>query len=146
MKLLVKRRWLSTKSTEGELFVDGAHEAFTLEPPVRSDSVKPRAIPDGTYEVKIAFSPKHNRFLPHVTGVPGFDDIEIHIGNFPADTLGCLLVGQTRGVDAVYNSKAEFDLLYPRIQDALAESPVFISYVTELAMAKAAQISPTEGR
>lgn len=128
MKLEVHRRWLDAIATEGELWVDGVKEAYTLEPPFRSDDVKPRAIPCGTYQVKILLSEKHNRFLPHVMDVPGFEAIEIHIGNWPKDTLGCLLVGTTRGDDAIFGSTAEFNSLYPRIKEACDAGDVYITY------------------
>ncbi len=41
--------------------------------------------------------------------VPGFTGIRIHIGNFPKDTEGCILVGTKLGIDKVVNSKIAFD-------------------------------------
>src|SRR5262249_11019059 len=89
MKLEVKRQWFTTRSTVGELFIDGVHFCYTLEPPTRDDEIKPRAIPVGTYDVRIGWSPKHHRLIPMVGGVPGFSGVEIHIGNYPRDTEGC---------------------------------------------------------
>ena len=117
MKLEVRRQELTELSTRGELLIDGVHECWTLEPVSRSDEVKPRAIPEGTYTVTRRFSPKHNRDVPHVEDVPGFEEIEIHPGNFPQDTVGCTLVGQTKGSqpDFIGSSKAAFNALWEKL-------------------------------
>jgi len=129
MKLLVNRTDFTSLSTEGELLVDGQPFGFSLEPPRKFDNTKPRAIPPGTYNVTIRFSPKHNRLLPHVENVPGFDDIEIHIGNWPKDTLGCLIVGQKKDHDFVGGSKVEFDALFQKMTEAKEKSePITITY------------------
>lgn len=120
MDLFVKRDRSDERCVGGELLVDNQHAGWTLEPPYRPGNVKPRAIPAGTYPLTIAWSDKHGRDLPRVLNVPGFDAIEIHIGNFPKDTLGCLLVGQTRGKDGVLNSAAEFLKLYVEMKEAFA--------------------------
>jgi hypothetical protein len=129
MNLEVKRKVFTEKSVIGDLLVNGEPAGVTLEPPKRDE--KPCAIPVGTYDVHIRFSPKHNRMLPHVDDVPGFSEIEIHIGNFPQDTEGCLLVGTEVGPlpDEILHSTAEFQPLFDRMQTAMAEAePITISY------------------
>jgi len=97
MKIAVGRDIYSTLSVQGQLYLDDAHECFTLEPSVKTDGTKPRAIPNGTFPLTIRWSWKFKRHVPHVENVPGFDAIEQHIGNFPEDTDACTLVGQVRG-------------------------------------------------
>lgn len=127
MKLLVNRNKFTGLSTEGTLLVDGQFSGFTLEPPNRD--IKPCAIPPGTYDVTIRWSEKHKRLIPHVENVPGFEDIEIHIGNWPKDTLGCLLIGQKEGPDFIEGSKLEFDELFRRMTEAKAMGdPITITY------------------
>lgn len=62
------------------------------------------AIPEGTYPLLIIHSPSFKLWLPYVQGVPGFEGIRIHAGNYPDDTQGCILVGENRvpgmGVDS----------------------------------------------
>lgn len=125
MNLSVQREKLTKQSTIGRLTIDGVDNFFlyTLEPEKRDDDVKPRAIPAGTYALTIRFSPKHGRLVPHVEMVPGFEEIEIHIGNSPRDTLGCLLVGRTYPEpDFIGGSHAAFDDLFGRLFAAANEN------------------------
>lgn len=128
MKLIVKRTDKSSLSVIGELWIDGLFYCYTLEPAEKSESVKPRAIPLGTYDVTIRQSPRFKRLMPHVENVPGFEGILIHSGNFPADTEGCLLVGKYKGPnpDFIGSSKLAFNPLFLRLTQAT--EPITISY------------------
>jgi len=97
MKITVRRDLYSSLSTQGRMLLDDEQFCYTLEPPVKLDNTKPRAIPVGTYPLTIRWSDKFQRHMPHVENVPGFVAIEQHVGNFPRDTDGCTLVGYTRG-------------------------------------------------
>jgi Steigviridae/Suoliviridae L,D-carboxypeptidase/transpeptidase len=129
MGWLVRRRWPTSLSVEGELWHDSEFECYTLEPPYKTDDSKPRAIPVGTYDLDIRLSPHFGRLMPHVENVPGFTDIMIHYGNYPQDTEGCTIVGAIRGSDFVGHSRDEFNALFLRIQDALAAGPQTITYM-----------------
>ena len=125
MNVSVQREKLTQQSTIGRLTIGGVDGFFvyTLEPETREDQVKPRAIPAGTYALTIRFSPKHGRLVPHLELVPGFDEIEIHIGNYPRDTQGCTLVGRTNPQpDFIGGSHAAFDDLFGRLFAAAVEN------------------------
>lgn len=115
MNLHVTRTTFTQFSTCGTLTVEGK-TFYTLEPPKRD--YKPCCIPLGTYDVSIRWSEKHKRLVPHVENVPGFTEIEIHVGNFPKDTEGCLLVGRSSGTDQVSGSRLAFDALFSILSDA----------------------------
>ena len=112
MKLEVRRKTESSKCILGELWIDGQQECFTLEP-ARENPVHPGhpCIPAGEYELILSFSPHFKMITPEVINVPGRTAIRIHPGNFPKDSLGCTLVGETKGTDSVYTSKIAFEKL-----------------------------------
>ena len=120
LEMTLERQIFSEESTIGELFIDGKHECWTLEDPVRTGPkiAGVTAIPAGTYDVRITWSPKFRHDVPLLLGVVGFEGVRIHIGNTPEDTQGCVLVGQTRGFDWIGRSQAAYDLLYAKLLTA----------------------------
>jgi len=123
MKIEVVRKTLDDECTIGEMSLDGVFECYTLEPQVRPDGAEKvfgkTAIPYGTYPVSITFSNHFQRDLPLLGNVPNFEGVRIHPGNYPQDTEGCCLVGESAGRDDILQSKAAFDGLFPKIRDAI---------------------------
>ena len=76
------------------------------------------AIPEGSYRVLVTFSPRFNKWLPYLQGVPGFEGIRIHVGNEPKDTQGCILVGENKVKGMVVNSRIWLHRLMQRISEA----------------------------
>ena len=76
------------------------------------------AIPEGSYRLLITKSPRFKKWLPYVQGVPGFEGIRIHAGNYPDDTQGCILVGENKVKGMVVNSRIWLHRLMNRIQAA----------------------------
>lgn len=96
------------------------------------------AIPFGTYAVTLSVvSPRFAQSatyrkiggrLPRLLNVPHFDGILIHIGNTPADTAGCILVGRNTIVGRLTDSTSTFFTLYDRLQQAdRASQPITIT-------------------
>jgi hypothetical protein len=84
--------------------------AQTLELPWNNNAPDASCIPAGTYLCTLRWSPEHAMNLYWITGVPNRADVEIHWGNFPSNTLGCVLVAESRDPDGtdVDNSKTAF--------------------------------------
>lgn len=86
-----------SQSEEGTfgVFFDplGTQLCVTCEPP---PDVEHPCIPEGTYNFSIYESPTKGQVWI-TQEVPARTNIEIHIGNTDADTLGCICVGTTFG-------------------------------------------------
>lgn len=112
MNIRVVRDTPTLISTIGKMFVNNPTAyCQTLEPPIKTDGSKPRAIPCGTYPLTVRYSPRFKRDVPHIENVLGFSDVEIHIGNSAEDTHACVLTGKTRGEDYIYHSGEMFEPL-----------------------------------
>lgn len=123
MELTLNRIFLGSSATIGELYVDGEHIADTLEDRVRPEGEKiygKTAIPEGTYEMVLSYSPRFKKILPEILNVPNFTGIRIHCGNSSADSSGCVLVGTWDGEkeDWVGNSRIAFNELMSLLQKA----------------------------
>lgn len=119
MRIILLRFAQQPGWTLGALFIDERFECFTVEDEARAIKVPGvTAIPEGIYSVRITYSPKFNRMLPLIENVPGFDGIRIHIGNTAADTDGCIIPGVMAAAGRVLESRAAFDALYAKIQEA----------------------------
>ena len=55
------------------------------------------AIPYGTYELKVTWSPAFERNMTLICNVPHFEGVRIHWGTTVKQTEGCLLVGEKDG-------------------------------------------------
>ena len=130
MILTLKRIARRDKYTIGRLYVDGVRFCDTLEDTDRGlastmtlGEINRRkvygmtAIPTGTYDVLMTYSPKfaskswakpYNGRLPLLNNVQGFSGVRIHPGNTAADTQGCILVGQNTVVGKVTQSADTF--------------------------------------
>lgn len=106
IKLKLKRQPSSSKSTTGELFINGVFFCYTLEDVEREEKIYGEtAIPRGTYKIVLSYSSKFKRVLPMLLDVPDFSGIRIHRGVHAGHTEGCILVGFSKGVNEIYHSK-----------------------------------------
>ncbi len=141
MKLTVFRYNSQDDFTQGLLFIDGKFECHTIEDEQRTLKVHSEtAIPNGTYEIKLRtegkfhqnYSTKFKLFhkgMLHVTNVPGFEYILIHIGNDDDDTAGCLLVGRGANYDSIIESTIAYENMYKKVLPALERGEkVMIEY------------------
>lgn len=141
MELKVKRKAKRETYVIGDLSIDEVFFSNTLEDTDRgltsdmSDEeikeIKQKgitAIPTGRYKVVMNVqSPKFSKYkqyefckgyLPRLVDVPGYEGVLIHIGNYPKDTDGCILVGKNTVKGAVMNSTDTFKKLYDILKNA----------------------------
>lgn len=129
MKLLLKRKYKAANYTIGDLSVNGRFFCHTIEDTVRKlpeqcpDTPTGRqcrclgkvyartAIPAGTYQVTMKYSPRFKRVLPYLHDVPHFLGILIHSGNTEADSAGCIIVGRNTVKGKVTESRKTLEAL-----------------------------------
>ena len=115
LELVIDRFLFSKCSTIGKLYVNGLFVGYTLEPSVDSKKL----INEGTYTCTFSPTPEWSRFFGderygyqiRLEDKNGRKGILFHIGNYPQDTEGCILVGTSHGVDSVYNSTLCYESL-----------------------------------
>ena len=124
MKLTIRRYKDIEDGTIGKFELTGVNTVlmtgYTLESagPDTTARGKDRRIPAGLYSVVWHRSPKFNRVVPVLYNeqVPKDRYIEIHAGNYPKHTEGCILVGKLANDEGVFESKATLEALLSFIQ------------------------------
>ena len=137
MELVLKREDFTKNSTIGSLSVNGVFECYILEDTDRGltsemsleeiNKIKQygvTAIPYGRYRIKRTKSERfslkagHTVIMPLLLDVKGYAGVRMHIGNYPKDTLGCLLSGRKKGVDCIIESTKATQQLEKKIEGA----------------------------
>jgi Family of unknown function (DUF5675) len=121
--ITIVRETFTENSTMGELYLDGAWQCFTLEPPESAigSTGKPELVQLGTYQAALEMSPKFGTITPHLKGVPFYDDngphgpVELHWGDYPGNTDGCCLVGGMRAMNFVGNTRVALKMLVAKL-------------------------------
>ena len=123
---------LNLVSVDREIF-----QCFTLEDQYRLKKVMADTrIPAGTYEIKLRTEgrlhtkykkkfPEMHKGMLHITKIPNFKYVYIHIGNTKKDTAGCPLVGNLPAKHLFKSNRykvIESTLAYKRIYPQIVES------------------------
>ncbi len=143
MKLRLQRIARKGCYTIGKLYINGKYFSDTLEDTdrglsqdmpeeqLRKMKVKGQtAIPTGTYNVIITYSPKYKKPMPLLLGVPAYEGVRIHSGNTHKDTEGCILVGENREIGKVLNSRYTFNKLFTKLQTAFDKGETITLEIT----------------
>ena len=85
-------------------------------------------IPDGTYPLKMTWSPRFKKDMPEICDVPEREGIRIHMGTRPEHSQGCVLVNfmSLENIKAFINridKWYENEPLYIRIESRLEQDP-----------------------
>lgn len=125
MKLELHREVFTEKSTIGKLHVNGVPTCETLEDFDRhleeggKKVYGKTCIQRGVYGVIVDMSARFKVRMPLLLKVPQFEGVRIHPGNTSEDTEGCILVGKTRGVDFVGDSRKAYEALMANLEAAI---------------------------
>ena len=120
MNLKIQRYLQNPTVTLGNFYrEDGTKICKTLELPWLNNQHGISCIPAAPYTVELTDHPIHG-WVFQVMNVPDRDDILLHIGNFPKDTHGCILLGLRVGDDghSIENSSSAFDAFMKEMADA----------------------------
>ena len=130
MILQLKRKIFTDDSTIGELSIDGVFICYTLEDKVRDTKIQNvTAIPYGKYEVIINFSNRFQQYMPLLLNVPNYAGIRIHSGNKSTHTEGCILVGSSKSLNFIGNSRATYRSLFARMKLVEKKEKIFINII-----------------
>lgn len=145
MEIIVDRYVSNSDTTLSRISVDGKFCVYGLEDAPRAVKIHGKTrIPAGRYQVKTRFEGRHyeqykrlfaewHRGSLHITDVPGFTWVMIHIGNTEEDTEGCLLVGSSVSVKngdiSLLKSRAAYKTFYLTVIDAAERGELFITFL-----------------
>jgi Family of unknown function (DUF5675) len=119
MRMVLQRQTQSQLCTMGEIQIGGAFSAWTLERQGPQFVASYHRAPAGIYKVTLYPSQKFRRIMPLLNDVPGCSDCEIHWGNWPWNSHGCILIGTMKGDNCLYNTREKFAELFPVIEAAV---------------------------
>ena len=109
--VVVNRKIAFAEGLIGELSVNGTFVCYTLELAWLWNENNKSCVPPGKYHGFLRHDHK-DKWRIELIGVPGHrKHVQIHIGNFPRDIKGCVVVGTSYKPDAVFNSLQAYEKL-----------------------------------
>jgi Family of unknown function (DUF5675) len=110
VKLRIERQHIGKNCTSGQISLEGSIVGYTLERPWQGNIPLISSIPPGRYNGHVRKN-TNDRWRIELTDVPGRTNVQLHVGNFVADGLGCVLIGANLSQDlcALTDSKKTFD-------------------------------------
>jgi hypothetical protein len=109
--ILIIRDEFTEKSTLGKLYLNGEFYGHTLELAWKDNEKNVSCVPKGVYNARKRSGDESGKYkYQHIEilDVPNRSKILIHIGNYPKSTQGCVLLGSTRALNFVGNSRKAF--------------------------------------
>jgi hypothetical protein len=120
--LTIHREYSASNCTSGYLAVNGRIQAYTLERPWAGNQPAISAIPVGSYPATLRYD-HTDQWRIELTGVPGRTHVEIHTGNTPDDTEGCILIGKQLGADLCSIKGGTSKTAYQDLKNAFYGTP-----------------------
>jgi len=120
--LTIYRQYSSDQCTSGYLAVNGTIQAYTLERPWAGNAPLISSIPPGTYGGILRYD-HTDQWRIELTGVPGRTNVQIHTGNTPDDTEGCIIVGKQLGDDLCSIKPGTSQPAYQDLKNAFYGTP-----------------------
>tara|TARA_R110002020_G_scaffold162915_1_gene348814 strand:- start:6624 stop:7025 length:402 start_codon:yes stop_codon:yes gene_type:complete len=118
--ILIIRDEFNDKSTLGKLYLNGEFYGHTLELSWKDNKKSVSCVPKGVYGARKRSGDESGKYkYQHIEilDVPDRSKILIHIGNYPKSTKGCVLLGNTRALNFVGDSRKAFYKLMYDLQD-----------------------------
>jgi hypothetical protein len=94
----IHREYSDANCTSGYLAVNGTIKAYTLEKPWRGNAPLISAIPGGRYSAILRYD-HSDQWRIELKDVPDRTNVQIHTGNVPDNSEGCILIGKELGGD-----------------------------------------------
>ena len=91
-KVSIYREYPGKKCTAGYLAVNGQIITYTVERPWADNLQNISSIPAGTYPAILRYD-HTDHWRIELQNVPGRTNVQIHVGNEPNQSIGCVLVG-----------------------------------------------------
>ena len=123
----VDRLYNHSKCIIGRMTANGEEMGYTLELPWRDNKRNVSCVPGpATYGAFIRTDGKRGWRI-QLEGVPSRTAVQIHVGNYPSDILGCILLGTGYAVNMVTNSRKAMGLLKAAYEKAGSPSAIQVS-------------------
>ncbi len=101
----INRVYAHTQSMVGALYANNERVCYTLELPWRDNQNNISCIPVGNYVGSIR-TDGNKGWRIELAAVPNRTHVQLHVGNYPSDVLGCILVGLGWSTNSVTSSDA----------------------------------------
>jgi hypothetical protein len=127
MELEILREYFAD-GTNGEVYVKGRLQCYSIELPWLDNQPRRSCIPEGRYLLQKRYSPKYKHHLL-VAHVPGRSFILMHAANdAQKELLGCIApVTRLTGAGKGIQSRKALALLLSQVYNALARGPVYLT-------------------
>ncbi|MEW7289043.1 DUF5675 family protein [Aquimarina sp. 2304DJ70-9] len=97
-QIIIQRQTYTENEVLGKLYIFDesgipVFECFSLELAWRDNQKNISCVPAGTYQIVKEFSPRFEKDLWELKGVPNRNETKIHVANFHTQLNGCIAIG-----------------------------------------------------